>query len=67
MRTYILYGTLALAGCASPEAAFPSLASLPTPEPSTTTAAEREADLKALQAEGDAVRAEGQRVQAGGH
>ena len=65
MRTYILYGTLALAGCASPEAAFPSLASLPTPDPVKTTPAEREANLKAVQAEGDATREAGRLVRAG--
>ncbi|BCW89386.1 hypothetical protein sos41_25490 [Alphaproteobacteria bacterium SO-S41] len=65
MRTYILYGALALTGCTSPEAAFPSLASLPTPTPSATTPEQRDADLKALQAEGDTTREAGRLVRAG--
>jgi hypothetical protein len=65
MRTYILYGALALGGCAAPEQAFPHLAALPTPEAPATTAAQRQADMDSLQARGAATREAGRMVRAG--
>lgn len=65
MRTFMLYGALALGGCTAPEMAFPDLAALPQPPAPKTTAAEREATLRQVQAEGAATRTAGQRVQAG--
>ncbi len=65
MRTYILYGALALSGCAAPENAFPQLATLPNPELPKTSDADRQAAMKAIEAEGDATRAAGRRAAAG--
>ena len=56
MRTFMLYGALALGGCTAPEMAFPSLADLPQPAPPKTTVAEHEATLKEVQRSGDATR-----------
>lgn len=65
MRTYILYGALALGGCAAPEQAFPHLAALPTPAPPTATATERQTDMDRLQARGAATREAGRMVRSG--
>lgn len=65
MRTYALYGMLALAGCASPEAAFPDLTEIRQPEPPATTALERQALLSEIQRAGDVTRTAGRMVREG--
>lgn len=65
MRTYILYGALALSGCAAPENAFPQLSALPTPEPPKTSDADRQAAMRAIEADGDATRAKGEEARTG--
>ena len=65
MRTYVLYGSLALAGCASPARAFPRLADVTQPPATTTTAAQRAELQRQVQADGDTTRRAGQMVRAG--
>ncbi|MCC6920950.1 MAG: hypothetical protein IT548_17270 [Alphaproteobacteria bacterium] len=65
MRTYILYGALALAGCATPEAAFPRLADLNQPPGPRTTPDERAALKAKVEADGEATREAGAIVRSG--
>lgn len=65
MRTYILYGALALAGCATPETAFPRLADLSQPPGPGTTPEERAALKATVEAEGAATREAGAIVRSG--
>lgn len=65
MRTFMLYGALALGGCTAPEMAFPSLADLPQPPAPKTTNAEREAILQDVRQTGAQNREAGRMVRAG--
>ncbi len=65
MRTYMLYGVLALAGCTSPEAAFPRLADMKKPEPPSSTSIQRQGLLAEINRAGDAVRTAGKMVREG--
>lgn len=65
MRTYVLYGALALAGCTSPEAAFPRLVDLKKPEAPSSTSIERQSVYVEIKREGDAARAAGKMVREG--
>lgn len=65
MRTYVLYGALALAGCSSPEAAFPKLVDMKQPAQPSQTSVERQALYADVKAEGDAARTAGKMVREG--
>jgi hypothetical protein len=65
VRTYFLYGALAVAGCASPEQAFPRLADMSQPPAPKTTPTQRAELKRQVQADGDATRAAGQMVRTG--
>jgi len=65
VRTYFLYGALAVAGCASPEQAFPRLADVTQPPALKTTPSQRAEMKRQIQAQGDATRAAGQMVRSG--
>ena len=65
MRTYVLYGALALAGCSSPEAAFPKLADLNPPPPPATTSIQRQSLFAEIARAGDATRTAGKMVREG--
>lgn len=65
MRTYILFSALALAGCSSPEAAFPRLVDLKPPPPPSSTSLQRQGLYAQIQAVGDRTREAGRMVRAG--
>jgi hypothetical protein len=65
MRTYVLYGALALAGCSSPEAAFPKLVDMKEPATPSQTSLERQSLLAEIKAAGDATRTAGKMVREG--
>jgi len=65
MRTYVLYGALALAGCSSPEAAFPKLVDMKEPPPPSSTAIERQDLYAEIARAGDATRTAGKMVREG--
>lgn len=65
MRTYVVLSALALAGCASPEAAFPDLANLKEPPPPSLTSIERQQLYAEIKAAGDVTRTAGKMVRDG--
>lgn len=62
MRTFVLYGSLALAGCATPEAAFPDLANVSEPPGPASTSQQRDDLQREMVAEGKVAREAGQMV-----
>ena len=62
MRTYVLYGALALAGCSSPEAAFPKLADLKPPPPPATTSIQRQSLFAEIARAGETIERAPRRV-----
>ena len=65
MRTYVVLSALALAGCASPEAAFPDLADLKQPPQPSLTSIERQQLYAEIEAAGDVTRTAGKMVREG--
>lgn len=65
MRTYVLYGALALAGCSSPEAAFPKLVEIKEPAKPSQTAIESQNLFADIKAAGEATRTAGKMVREG--
>lgn len=65
MRTYVLYGALALAGCSSPEAAFPKLVDMKEPAKPSQNAVQRQNLYADVKAAGDATRTAGKMVREG--
>ncbi len=65
MRIYVLFGALALAGCTSPDAAFPRLVDMKAPEPPSSTSIERQGVYAEIKREGDATRTAGKMVREG--
>jgi len=67
MRTYLFYGLLALGGCASPQAAFPDLGALEQPAAPASGPEAWAAAKAAIESDGAAARAAGERLRAGGY
>lgn len=65
MRTYLALSALALAGCASPEAAFPDLADLKEPPPPSLTSLERQQLYAEIRTAGEVTRTAGKMVREG--
>ncbi len=65
MRTYVLLSALALAGCASPEAAFPRLVDMKTPPEPKVTPIERQGLYAEIARAGEVTRTAGAMVRQG--
>ncbi|MFT3808751.1 MAG: hypothetical protein QM698_02430 [Micropepsaceae bacterium] len=65
MRTYVLLSALALAGCASPEAAFPRLVDMKKPPEPSSTSIQRQGLYAEIARAGEVTRAAGKMVRDG--